>query len=162
MAPTILRVDYSNPDHGADLLAMLEIYANDPMGGNGDLSVFTRENLIAGLAKTPHAMSLLAYFQGKPVGLANCFFGFSTFAAQPLINIHDVVTHPDHRGEGVATALFETIENIAAETGCCKVTLEVLSDNHKATTLYSRLGYAGYALPPALGTALFWQKRIAA
>ena len=39
-------------------------------------------------------------FIDKPVGLATTFEGFSTFAAKPLINIHDIAVLPDYRGRG--------------------------------------------------------------
>jgi ribosomal protein S18 acetylase RimI-like enzyme len=42
--------------------------------------------------------------------------------------------------------------------GCCKVTLEVLSGNHRALSVYQQAGFAGYALDPATGHALFLQK----
>ena len=38
------------------------------------------------------------------------------------------------------------------------MTLEVLSGNHGAVRLYERIGYAGYQLDPAMGTARFLQK----
>jgi len=53
-------------------------------------------------------------------------------------------------------------EAIALERGAVKMTLEVLSGNAPATQLYQRLGYAGYQLDPAMGTAQFMQKRLQA
>ena len=38
------------------------------------------------------------------------------------------------------------------------MTLEVLSGNAPAVKLYTRIGYAGYQLDPAMGTANFMQK----
>ena len=160
MTLAVIPADYGDAAHGAALLGLLDIYARDPMGGGSALPDHTRANLLAGLAATPSALSLLAYADDQPVGLANCFWGFSTFAARPLLNIHDVVTHPEYRGRGVAAALFAEIERRARERGCCKITLEVLSGNHRARSLYSRLGYSGYALDPAQGTAEFWQKAL--
>jgi GNAT superfamily N-acetyltransferase len=156
----IVRVDYSNPEHGSDLLAMLEIYASDPMGGSGTLSDHVKTHLLPDMAALPFAFSLLAYRDDQPVGLTNCFFGYSTFSAQPLINIHDMVTHPDHRRSGVATAMFAEIERLASARGCCKITLEVLSGNIPAKALYARLGYSGYGLGVDQGTAEFWQKAL--
>ena len=152
------RVDYNDPAQGADLLAMLEIYAHDPMGGGGTLNGDVRARLLTDLAARPFALSWLAYRDGAAVGLANAFLGYSTFAARSLINIHDVVTHPDHRGCGVATALFAEIERTAQVEGCCKITLEVLDGNTRAKALYAHLGYGGYGLGEGQGTAEFWQK----
>jgi ribosomal protein S18 acetylase RimI-like enzyme len=161
-AATIIRADYANADHAAAVVDLLDVYARDPMGGGTPLSDATRGTLIAGLSNTPGAFSLLAYANDVPVGLANCFFGYSTFAAKPLVNIHDMVVLPGHRGLGIARAMFDEIERIAAGSGACKVTLEVLSGNERAKSLYASLGYGDYALDPEQGTALFWQKRLAA
>ena len=46
----------------------------------------------------------------NPVGAAVCFIGFSTFAAKPLINIHDFVVLPAARGKGVGRRLLEAVE----------------------------------------------------
>lgn len=162
MATTVIRADYADATHAQQIVDLLDIYARDPMGGGEPLSRATRDALVPGLRAQPNAFSVLAYVDGKPAGLANCFFGFSTFAAKPLVNIHDVVVDPAHRGQGIGKAIFAEIEAIAADAGACKVTLEVLSGNHTAKALYQSLGYGDYALDPETGTALFWQKRLAA
>lgn len=158
----VIRADYQNSDHGRQLLDLLNVYACDPMGGGAPLPSGTRETLLPALQKQPGAFSLIAYSDDAPAGLANCFVGFSTFAAKPLINIHDIVVDPAYRGQGIAKALFREIETIAASMGACKVTLEVLSGNAPAKALYTSLGYGDYALDPETGTALFWQKRLVA
>ena len=55
---------------------------------------------------------------------------------------------------------MEAAEELARELGCCKLTLEVLEGNAKAQAAYKSLGYAGYELDPAMGKALFWQKKL--
>lgn len=40
------------------------------------------------------------------------------------------------------------------------MTLEVLSNNHRAQQAYRRFGFAGYALDPEAREALFWQKKL--
>jgi GNAT superfamily N-acetyltransferase len=117
---------------------------------------------VGALAALPGALSLIAYVDEQPAGLANCFVGFSTFAARPLVNIHDLFVDARFRGTGIGRALFGRIESEATALGACKVTLEVLSGNGPAKSLYASLGYGDYALDPAQGTALFWQKRLAA
>lgn len=111
------------------------------------------------LAGNPHAFSLLARIDDEAVGLANCFMGYSTFAAAPLVNIHDLAVLPGHRGAGIGKALMAAIEAEALKRGACKVTLEVLSGN-PARHLYAACGYGDYQLDPATGHALFWQKRL--
>jgi ribosomal protein S18 acetylase RimI-like enzyme len=162
MALEVRLADYHDPEDARLVLDLLDLYARDPMGGGEPLPEATRANLLPGLQQTPGAFSLIAALDGEPAGLANCFWGYSTFAAKPLINIHDVVVDPRFRGQGVAKALFARVEELGVERGACKVTLEVLSGNERAKALYASLGYGDFALDPAKGTALFWQKRLAA
>ncbi len=162
MALTVRQADYSNPQDAAAVVHLLDLYARDPMGGGEALAAETREVLIARLQQQPTVFSLLGFVDGEPKGLMNCVWGFSTFVAKPLINVHDLVVAPDARGLGLGKALFAEVEAIAAERGACKVTLEVLSGNEPAKALYASLGYGDYALDPDKGTALFWEKKIAA
>ncbi|MEO1489218.1 MAG: GNAT family N-acetyltransferase [Pseudomonadota bacterium] len=161
-AIAVRQVDYTDPRDEAEMVELLDHYARDPMGGGEPLSPDTRASLAAKLAEQPHAFSLIASVDGQPAGLANCFDGFSTFAAKPLINVHDIVVKSEHRGRGVGKALFAAIEAKAVAKGACKVTLEVLSRNEPAKSLYASLGYGDYELDPDKGHALFWQKEIAA
>lgn len=157
-ALTLLRVDLDNPSHGATLLALLDHYAQDPMGGGKALDPVARARLLSGLRATPHYRGALAFCAGEAVGLINCFLGFSTFAAQPLLNIHDIVVSQGRRGEGIGQALLTWAEAIAREEGCCKLTLEVLSNNHVALQSYQRAGFAPYVLDPSAGQAQFLQR----
>jgi len=156
----LARADYADACDADAVVTLLDLYARDPMGGGEALPADVRARLVPGLAAQPGAFSLLAWEGETPVGLTNCFTLYSTFAAAPLINIHDIVTHPDHRRKGVARALFAGIEARARSIGACKVTLEVLSGNLAAKALYASLGYGDYVLDPAAGHALYWQKRL--
>lgn len=156
----VVVVDYLNAQQGADLIHLLDGYAQDPMGGGAPLSATVKQNLVVTLSKTPHAFSLICYVDAEPAGLINCFEGFSTFSCQPLINIHDVVVGNKFRRMGVSQLMFNQVEVIARQKGCCKLTLEVLEGNQVAKNAYLKQGFAGYELSPAMGQALFWQKSI--
>lgn len=156
----IVRADYKNPQHAKDLVYLLNAYALDAMGGGVALTGQVQNTLVAELAKRDFALTLLAYVNGSPAGLLNAFEGFSTFAAQPLINIHDIVVVKEFRGLQLSQQLLAAVEVIARERGCCKITLEVLSGNETAKRAYQKFGFAGYALDPTVGQALFWQKKL--
>jgi len=157
-AVTTRRADYADPRHAAALTMLLDAYARDPAGGGEGLSDFARANLVASLAARPQAYSVLAFDGDQPVGLVNCIEGFSTFACRPLVNVHDVVVLSSHRGRGIAEQMLAQAESMARERGAVKLTLEVLSGNQPAMRLYERIGFAGYQLDPAMGTARFLQK----
>jgi len=157
----ICRADYGNAAHISALIALLDGYARDPAGGGEPLSDFAQANLPAALRARPMLFSVLAFDDaqsGLPVGLVNCVEGFSTFACEPLVNVHDVVVASSHRGQGVAARMLALVEEIARERGACKLTLEVLSGNMIAANLYRRVGFENYQLGPAMGHALFMQK----
>ncbi|MFG0250999.1 MAG: GNAT family N-acetyltransferase [Phycisphaeraceae bacterium JB051] len=156
----IVDADWDDAEHTDAVVYLLDSYASDPMGGNEPLSPYVKNNLINELAKRQTAHVILAFDEEIPVGLMICFEGFSTFVCKPLLNIHDVIVHADHRGKGIATAMFAYIEDKARQMNCCKLTLEVLSENKVAQSLYTKCGFAGYELKPETGHALFWQKKL--
>lgn len=156
----IVRADYADLRHGADLVALLDAYARDPMGGGAPLAEDAKARLVPELARRPQCFTLLAYVAGQPAGLANCVEGFSTFAAAPLVNLHDIAVAPAMRRRGVARRLLKAVEAEARARGCCKVTLEVLSGNTPAKAAYAAQGYAPYALDPSAGSAEFWEKKL--
>lgn len=158
MTLTIVKADYSNHQHRSDIPALLNAYALDPMGGGAPLPKQVRDNLVDELARRPYAFSILAYMDDVPVGLVNCFEAFSSFACKPLINIHDVIVLEEYRSQGISRRMLEQVEAIARAKGCCKLTLEVLSNNAPAKSAYEQFGFSGYQLDPNAGSALFWQK----
>ncbi len=161
----VVRADYAHPQHAAALVAMLDAYAQDPMGGGEGLSEFAKAHLVESLATRPQAFSVLAFDgadNATPVGLVNCIEGFSTFACLPLVNVHDVAVLPGYRGRRIGERMLALAEAIARERGACKLTLEVLSGNAGAMRLYQRMGFANYVLDPAMGKAGFMQKWLVA
>jgi len=107
----------------------------------------------------PTALVLLALVDGSPVGIAVCFFGFSTFRAQPLLNIHDLAVLPDWRGKGIGKALLAAAEERARKRGCCKLTLEVQETNRRALALYETFGFSDFVVGES-GPTRFLTKRI--
>jgi len=159
-ALTIGLADYANPRDAEAVVALLDAYARDPMGGGEPLRADVKARLVGDLAAHPQAFSLIARLDEDAVGLANCFMAYSTFAAEPIVNIHDFAVLSGHRGRGIGRALLAAVEAEALNRGACKVTLEVLSGNAPARRLYAANGYGDYQLDPASGQALFWQKRL--
>jgi len=160
MSITIIQADLTSPQHAGAVVALLDSYASEPAGGGQPLSDSTRNNLITALRQRPDSLVILAYDADKPVGLVIGFEGFSTFMCKPLLNIHDVVVLESYRGRGIAQKMFAQVEHIARQRGCCELTLEVLSNNQPAQSAYRKAGFAAYELDPAMGQALFWEKKI--
>ncbi len=155
-----IQADLEQPEHQADVLAMVDAYSRDPMGDGAPLAADVRERLIPGLRQHPTTLVFLAYEGDAAVGVAVCFLGFSTFAAERLVNIHDFAILPTHRGRGVGRGLMAAVEAKARELGCCKLTLEVLDQNHRALKSYVAAGFKRYSLQPGAGEAIFLAKAL--
>ena len=186
----IKRVDYTDQVQGRVLVDLLDGYAKDPLGGSEPLGQEVKEHLVNRLSKLPHAFSFIAYYcnnnntndddadedavvssssssheqeqELEPAGLINCFEGFSTFAAKPLVNIHDVYVKNEFRKKGISQALLKAVDDEARLRGCCKVTLECLSKNDVAINAYKKGGFRSYELgdPSVNGVAIFMEKKL--
>lgn len=137
---TITEADLSNPVHTAAILDVVQTYACHPMGLNRPLAEDVSEKLIDEMKKFPGTLCFVAFYDGIAAGVANCFWGFSTFNAAKLINIHDLAVNPSYRAKGIGNALLTKVEEKARQTNCCKITLEVREDN-RARHLYERFGF---------------------
>ena len=160
MAFHILLADLSKPKHREDLVHIIDDYARQDIGGGSALSPEVREQLADRLRQFPTTQIFLAYEGEEAIGTAVCFLGFSTFAARPLLNIHDLAVLARARGQGVATALLQRAEERARELGCCKLTLEVLEHNERGRRLYAKMGFQQAVYRPEDGGALFYAKKL--
>ena len=141
MTITVRTANLADAGDAAAVIAVLDSYASDPRGGSQPLPIDVQARLIPGLSALPQALVLLALDGDQAVGLAIGFFGFSTFAARPLLNIHDLAVVPARRGQGIGKALLRGAEATARARGCCKLTLEVQQNNTPARALYEAFGF---------------------
>jgi len=158
MSIRIVEADLSLAEHQEAVLAMVDAYSRDAMGNGKPLDRDVRTRLIPGLQKHPTTLIFLAFDGVQPIGAAVCFIGFSSFAAKPIINIHDFVVLPTSRGKGIGRRLLEAVEAKARELGCCKLTLEVMDKNHQAVRMYQAAGFERYSLQREAGAAIFMSK----
>jgi GNAT superfamily N-acetyltransferase len=154
----IVEADLNLKEHARDVITMTAAYAMDEMGNDGPLPDEVLKRLIPELRKHPTSLVFLAYSEGKVTGIATCFFGFSTFAARRLINIHDFAVLPEYRGQGIGRALLKAVEEKAYRNDCVKVTLEVQERNHRARHVYKAAGYAQALYSEGSGGSLFYEK----
>ena len=122
----VSKVDINDEEVGKELLRLLTAYALDRQGGGEDLSDYCKANLLNELKKRDNSCHIFfATIDGVNVGISTTFEGFSTFAAKPLLNIHDFAVCPEFRRRGVGKAMMAYIEEFARSRGYCKLTLEV-------------------------------------
>jgi ribosomal protein S18 acetylase RimI-like enzyme len=130
------------------------------MGSGTDLPASVQAALVERLRTHPTALVFLAFEAGEPAGIATCFLGFSTFAAKPLVNVHDLHVAPRFQRRGIGRRLLAAVEARARALDCCKLTLEVQSGNHRARALYRSFGFADGEAAPAAGVVLFLEKKL--
>lgn len=154
MSLTVRFVDLAEHANQTAVLELLDHYSQHEMGSNQPLPDEVKSRLIEGLRAHPMSRVLLAHDIDRPIGIAVCFIGFSTFKAKPLINIHDLAVHEDYRARGVGTQLIDAIIEFAKSLGCCAITLEVRADN-PARKLYAKKGFQTLGEPLAPDATLF-------
>ena len=160
MQTSIVDANFDDPTHSRGVVEILDSYAREPAGGGRPLSADVRSRLIDALGRHANRVVLLAIQDNRPIGIAVCFVGFSTFAARPVLNIHDLAVLPELRGTGIGTSLLEAAASRARELSCCKLTLEVLQENERALSLYRRFGFGHFAAGDSPSLTLFLEKRL--
>lgn len=83
---------------------------------------------------------LLAYRGGEAVGMASYYFNASTFVGKRGLYIEDLFVLPEHRRNGVGTALFHRLKEIAEEEDCARVEWRALDWNDTALDFYQQMG----------------------
>lgn len=154
---SVRLADLHNAADARWVAELLDMYCRDEFGDSAPLSPQARENLIPGLIQHGGARVYLAFddTQTEPLGVAICMLGFSSFKGARLLNIHDIAVSPQARCQGIGAALLNFLEADARALGCCKITMEVRSDNARAQALYQRIGYHG-----SEPESWFWSKAL--
>ena len=157
-AVEIVEADLARTAHQCAVVMLIDAYSRDPMGNGRALPEQIKRNLVSGLANHPTTRIFLAFAGAEAIGIAVCFVGFSTFAARPLINIHDLAVLPGWRCSGVGRLLLAAVEKKARTMDCCKITMEVLENNHRALRVYAAAGFVRATYTEEAGGALFFAK----
>lgn len=86
------------------------------------------------------AESLIAFFDGEPVGFALYFHNFSTFLGRPGIYLEDIYVRPNMRSKGVGRAVLTYLARLAKERECGRFEWAALNWNEPAIKFYKNLG----------------------
>ena len=76
-----------------------------------------------------------------PLGFVQLFPSFSSVEARRLWVLNDLYVSAAARGRGIGRALMEAARRHAVQTGAKRLTLETMTENRAAWSLYESLGY---------------------
>ena len=88
----------------------------------------------------PHAESLLAFVDEKPIGFCLYFFSYSTFLGKPGLYLEDLYIQPEYRNKGFGKQILSHLASIALERGCGRFEWAVLDWNEPSIAFYRKIG----------------------
>jgi len=88
----------------------------------------------------PAAETVLAWLDGRAIGLAVFFSNYSTFRGRAGLYLEDLFVEPAQRGRGYGKALLRHVARLAVERGCERMEWSVLDWNTPAIEFYRGLG----------------------
>ncbi|MCO6046783.1 GNAT family N-acetyltransferase [Aeoliella sp. ICT_H6.2] len=157
----IRLVDKENPADIEVLVAMIDAYAQDVMGGAEPLDERVRAELPQRFSLHPATLGWLAWLGDEPVGAVAGVLMFGTFAARSRVNIHDLSVVAGHRDQGIGRKLLAAVEDYARRNDCHALTLEVRADNDRGRHLYWSFGFRGPTEWSPPESMAFWKKELA-
>lgn len=98
------------------------------------------EQSVAGELTNPLSMWLVALEEDRVLG----YIGSQSVLGES--DMMNVAVHPEHRRQGIAAALVETLADRLEEAGNSSLTLEVRASNASARALYEKLGFSQIGL----------------
>jgi len=94
------------------------------------------------LVNDPDYHLIVAEDDGKLVSTITCVIVPNlTHGSRPYAWVENVVTHPDYRGRGLATACLEYAKEIAQRENCYRLILMTGSKLESTLNFYERAGY---------------------
>ena len=92
------------------------------------------------LSPQPRCHCELAFASGEPVGIANWFYSYATFATARKIYLADLFVKPSQRGKGLGKALLAHLARRALSEGVAQLEWEVLDWNKPSIDFYESIG----------------------
>ncbi|MEX2570171.1 MAG: GNAT family N-acetyltransferase [Gemmatimonadota bacterium] len=84
--------------------------------------------------------AFLASMDGRDVGYAITYEGYSSFLGRPSLYLEDIFVYSDVRGSGFGGAMFQYLVEEALDRGCARMEWMVVDWNENAIGFYQRRG----------------------
>lgn len=107
-----------------------------------------RRGLLEIAANAALGHTWFVHHEGQDVGHAVLTYGFDLEFGGRTATVTEVYLRPTHRGLGLGTAVFGTIEQHCAEHGVQALELQAERENASARRFYERLGFQAHDRVP--------------
>lgn len=84
--------------------------------------------------------AFLASMDGRDVGYAITYEGYSSFLGRPTLYLEDIFVYNDVRGSGFGGKMFQYLVDEALDRGCARMEWMVVDWNENAIGFYQRRG----------------------
>jgi GNAT superfamily N-acetyltransferase len=126
----------SDVPHILAFIRELAAYEREP-----DAVLATEADLLRdGFTEPRRFHSLIAEWDGIPVGFALYFYSYSTWEGRAGIYLEDLFVRPEYRGKGIGKALLTKVAAIAVAEGCARYEWSVLDWNQPSIDFYHSMG----------------------
>lgn len=88
------------------------------------------------------ASAIVAEWDGAAVGHALFYMSISSYRAEPMVYLEDVVVDPAFRGKRIGTALMAEVAARGVARGAVRMHWSALDDNEDAVAMYEKIGAA--------------------
>ncbi len=119
--------------HG--LIVELAVYEREPNA----VAITEQDLLRDGWGERPHFTCLVAEVAGQVGGFALYHPIYSTWQGRSMY-LEDLYVQPEHRGQGLGTALLARVAAEAVKGDCARLDWSVLTWNEPAIRVYERIG----------------------
>lgn len=118
------------------LIQELALYENEP-----DAAKATEEDILRdGFGVHPYFHCLMAEVEGQVAGFALYFFQYSTWEGRPALYLEDLFVRPAYRKQGIGSAFFQKLAQIALDRRCTRFQWECLDWNKPGLDFYEANG----------------------
>lgn len=93
------------------------------------------------LKKEDLGLFLVARYNGKLIGIAAISFAWTLEHGGKSAWLDELYVLPEYRGNGIGSALLESMIDALKKEGCSAIDLEVEEDHRRAEHLYKRKGF---------------------
>ncbi len=154
--PAGYAIREANASDTAEIARMIskieQYYGAEPIT---DLSEVERQTATALFSDNPIAKGLLCHFGQELIGFASYSYHWPAAIATNTLFLKELFVVKEHRRQGVATYIMDTLIQIAnEEMDCVHIEWTADSNNDLALSFYEQLGYE----PKASKTYFRWTK----